>query len=104
MRPDVVSKASGNQGISPIEFSQIDGLLQSLEVAVAKLQYGEANSFREFGVFCKVSAAFVRQQRRDEFDVIWEQYRDPLSGSGRQWSTHILFLDKQRYLKLTPRT
>jgi hypothetical protein len=70
MRLDVVSKASGNQGISPIEFSQIDRLPQSVEVAVAKLQYSEADSFQEFGMFGKAWAAFVGQQRRGEFDVI----------------------------------
>jgi hypothetical protein len=37
MRVDVVSKSSGNQGIPPIAFSQIDGPPQRVEVAVAQL-------------------------------------------------------------------
>ena len=97
MRLDVVSKASGNQGISPIEFSQIDGLLQSVEVAVAKLQYGAPDSLQEFGIFREVWTAFVGQQRGDEFDLIWpEQYGDALYDSGRQWSPHFFILRAQQ--------
>jgi hypothetical protein len=86
---DVVSKASGDQDISPIVFSQIDGSPQSVKVAVAELQYRDADSFQEFAMLSKVWATFIGQQRRDEFDIIWaEQYGDALFDPGRQWSTH----------------
>ena len=69
MRFNVVSKASGNEGISPVAFSQIDGPLQRVEVAVAKLQYGDADPFQKLGIFSEACAAFVGQQRSDEGSI-----------------------------------
>ena len=64
MRLDVVCKASRNQNISPIVLSQIDGPLQGVEVAVAELQYGDADLSQKFGMLREVWAAFIAQQRR----------------------------------------